>query len=421
MSFEHFGRKLLTAGSLGTVVLTASMCTSSPPPSPDPCSDPDVVCHSLSVSRHVNAALADARAEEILADATRVAGARDGEGDVACSVVLERGGAVTTFSQGNGIVNSASDFNAILAEPGHVKIVNQINWCGQFQPNIIGCAPVPGESLAVIRFTANQEGILWLHEFGHNQGLSHRTDRNRAVMFPSIGVDHNLLNTAECSAFRQPVGGAPLVTETFESQPQEAEGPADVRDFVRRIYVDKFPFDEAVRYEASVVPTLLTMLADEEEEAWWPNIVATLGILGDEDVAENLESFIGDGEGALSPVRYRGKSAAVIALGYVANRGGGDRAIGYLTAGLDPETWEERVQWTSPFHGSAAERNQELTRLSMIGLALSGREAALASLRELERSAASVEALGASDLLDEALRVHRSVSDEGLLAYYENP
>jgi hypothetical protein len=87
--------------------------------------------------------------------------------------------------------------------PGQVQVVDQINWCGGFSPNIIGCASVPGNSLVVVRFTPALEGILWLHEFGHNKGRNHRTDPN-AVMAPSIGATRTHVNATECAAYEVP-------------------------------------------------------------------------------------------------------------------------------------------------------------------------------------------------------------------------
>lgn len=163
---------------------------------------PNVVTQQLVVSRHATTALDNARADEILDDANDVLQTNDGGGDVACGVEFVRSGDVTEFTDGDGSIDSRAEFSDVIGLPGNVKIVNAINWCGGLAPNIIGCAPVPGNSLAVVRFTANQEGILWAHEYGHNKGLSHRTDTQNLVMFPSIGTNRRAVNQAECDAFR---------------------------------------------------------------------------------------------------------------------------------------------------------------------------------------------------------------------------
>ena len=185
------------------VCLALSGCPGPTPPPGPPVPPPTTpVTHQLQVSQHTSLNLTDAGADTILVDATTVAQTNDGPGDVACGVGVARNGGVTTFTV-SGIINSSADLNAVLALPGNIKVVNQINWCGGFSPNIIGCAPIPGTSLAVVRFTANQEGILWLHEFGHNQGLNHRNDPN-AVMNPVIAPTRRFVDTPECNAYRAP-------------------------------------------------------------------------------------------------------------------------------------------------------------------------------------------------------------------------
>jgi len=173
-----------------------------PPPGPPAPPPATPVTHQLQVSQHTSLNLTDAGTDTILIDATTVAQANDGPGDVACGVSVARNGGLTTFAA-FGIINSSGDLNAVLALPGNIKVVNQINWCGGFSPNIIGCAPIPGTSLAVVRFTASQEGILWLHEFGHNQGLNHRNDPN-AVMNPVIAPTRRFVDSTECNAYRAP-------------------------------------------------------------------------------------------------------------------------------------------------------------------------------------------------------------------------
>jgi hypothetical protein len=158
--------------------------------------------HNLQVRRHTTTTLSNARADTILSNASTILQTNDGPGDVACDVRMVRSGNVTTFTTGNGIINSAANFNAVIGLPGNVKVVRQINWCGGLIPNVIGCAPRPGNSLAVVRRTnVNVEAVLWAHEFGHNKGLPHRNG-TRAVMRPTINVNNKRINSTECSAYR---------------------------------------------------------------------------------------------------------------------------------------------------------------------------------------------------------------------------
>ena len=175
--------------------LIQNNCNGPPPQTP--------VTHSLSVTRFTSVALDNARADAILADASRVLQTNDGPGDVACAVEMVRQGDVSVFTAGDGSIDSEAEFTAVVVNsPGNVKVVNAINWCSTLRPNVIGCAPRPGNALAVVRFTANQEGILWAHEYGHNQGLPHRTDDQNVVMFSNIAPNRLRVNQAECDAYR---------------------------------------------------------------------------------------------------------------------------------------------------------------------------------------------------------------------------
>jgi hypothetical protein len=109
------------------------------------------------------------------------------------------------FTSGNGSINSQTDFDRIMGLPGHVKVVNQINWCGTIKPNVIGCAPTPAtpNSQVVVRYTPSQEGILWLHEYGHTRGLSHRNNDPNAVMNGLIAPTRLWVNSSECTAYKK--------------------------------------------------------------------------------------------------------------------------------------------------------------------------------------------------------------------------
>jgi hypothetical protein len=167
-----------------------------------PCPACGLVNQNLQVSRFTTSIMANGDADAIFAAASPVLQVNHGAGDVACPVAFTRNGNVSVFATGDGSIDSAAEFNAVIGLPGWVKVVNQINWCGGLLPNVIGCAPVPGNSLAVVRFTNALEGILLAHEFGHNRGLSHRNDDPNAVMNGTIGATRLRVTAAECTAFQ---------------------------------------------------------------------------------------------------------------------------------------------------------------------------------------------------------------------------
>lgn len=152
---------------------------------------------ALNVRRHTSvSSISTSRVHAIFNDATEALSELQGSGDVACRVRMTLAGTVGTYSAGNGEINSEDDMNDLQAG---VNIVNEINWCGTLSTNIIGCAPRPGDSMAVVRHTSNQEGILWAHEYGHNVGLEHRNNTN-AIMFATIGLREQV-NNLECGEY----------------------------------------------------------------------------------------------------------------------------------------------------------------------------------------------------------------------------
>ncbi|TPK49604.1 hypothetical protein FJ492_00460 [Mesorhizobium sp. B2-5-4] len=374
---------------------------------------PDCITwHHLQVSRFTTSRLTDKDADDVLAAATTVVSVSDVAGDVACPVTFIRDGSVTAFTQGSGTINSQADFNAVIGLPGWVKVVNQINWCGALVPNVIGCSPTPGNSMAVVRWAPTvQEGILWAHEFGHDKGLNHRNDPN-AIMNPTIGYTELGVNAQECAAYRT----LPFI-ETAAGPPQaQTDNGAplrDVRAFVRQVFIHGLPYKEAGLYQASAIPPLLAMLQDPTESDSWANVAVLLGMIGDERVVEPLISFIQaePGPTGLSAARYRAKTSALMALGYLVNRTGNQGALAYLQQSTRPEVWAQRgAMGIAPFQASTSERDVDFSKQAILGLALSGRPEAAQTLRAIQDPALA-------DLASEALKEHQKIASEGLASY----
>ncbi len=204
-----------------------------------------------------------------------------------------------------------------------------------------------------------------------------------------------------------------------ESPTAQENKPASVESFVRQTYIHGLAYEDASRYDASVVPALLKILQDPKEESYWSNSVQMLGIVGDEDVADTIFAFIQEDAGAekLSRDQYAAKSSgALTALGYLVHRIGSERALDYLIEGLDPETWQKRVDWTSPYQAASDDRNRQMTELCVMALALSGHPRAGEALRSLKSEGARPEMSG---LLDEAVATHELIIKEGLKNYYK--
>ena len=402
--------------------------------------------HQLRVSRFTTTVLTGGDADSIFSDASSVLKTDDGAGDAGCRITLSRLGSVTVFSTGDGSIDSQAEFNNVNGLSGAVKVVNDINFCGSANPIAIGCAPRPGNSLVVMRFTANQEGILWAHEFGHNKGLPHRSNAT-AVMNGTIGVNRLGVTSSECGNYRNLAQagitsnpsvallqspnrfstGYQQILAGFGTQEttQRETATIDIAEFVRQTFIDRVPYEEATKYSAEVIPTLLGMLNNRAEERHWPNIILVLSLIGDERVVSELIAFVGRDRGQISPDHYRAKTALVMSLGYLINKNGSRRALDYLRSGLDPRVWPARVGSNmAQYQRSTIERNHDFAKHALLGLSVSGNAEAASALRSLQQRTANPAQQKFRDevreLIVEALKEHQQIASGGLAAYYRD-
>lgn len=400
--------------------------------------------HQLRVSRFTTTVLTGGDADSIFSDATSVLKTDDGAGDAGCRITVSRLGSVTVFSTGDGSIDSQTEFNNVNGLPGAVKVVNDINFCGAANPLAIGCAPRPGNSLVVVRFIANQEGILWAHEFGHNKGLPHRSSAT-AVMNGTIGVNRLGVSSAECGNYRNlaqaGISSSPNVA--LLQSPERSTGyhqilagfgteeatqrdtAIDIAEFVRQTFIDRLPYEEATKYSVDVIPTLLAMLNNRAEERHWPNIILVLSLIGDDRVVNELIGFVGRDRGQLSADHYRAKTALVMSLGYLINKTGSRRALDYLRSGLDPRVWPARVGSNmAQYQRSPIERNHDFAKHALLGLSVSGNAEAGSALRALQQRARNPAEQKFRDevreLIVEALKEHQQIASGGLAAYYRD-
>jgi hypothetical protein len=192
----------------------------------------------------------------------------------------------------------------------------------------------PTVNLAVVRFTANQEGILWVHEYGHNAGNPHRTDDTRAIMFPSIGADHNVVNGTESGRY---LAGPLAITSdvmpmaTGCCQGDAMQPPQDVREFVSQHWYEGVPYDTASQYTEEDAKRLLLWLVNQPEkhEEFLPEIVTTLCFIGSEVAVEPLIDFVESPRAGRAV--FNAKNAALIHLGDLINKSGNQMALDFLT------------------------------------------------------------------------------------------
>jgi hypothetical protein len=387
------------------------------------------IIQPVAAGRAPPAVLTDAQARRILSESTKILQTQDFPTDTACAVTFSLSPNLVTAESVPSVINSAADFNAVCAHHGFAHAVVALNWCKtQILGGATGCSQTPGPCMLVIRLAeyastaaGDIEGILWAHEFGHTRGLPHRKSE-MAVMNPYLGPTERGITKAECEAYKiQALGTAQTATTRIVASPPPptaTAAPGDqyrqappIQVFVKRLYAEGIPLDEASRYSAHDAKELMSMLRDPAQAPYSANITTVLGLIGDASAADALMTFSEKNGGVISDSAVRGKLSAISALGLIVNRLHNRAALLYLIRGLMPSRWAS-VQWAGP--GPAEERNRDLARAAARGLGFAGTpEAAQALQRAREDS--SLESLW--PVVDDALKINRRIQAQGLDNY----
>jgi hypothetical protein len=386
----------------------------------------------VTVQRHSTVALTDAEADRILGDMGTILQSDDSPADVATPVRFVRNGPVQLLPAAiPAAIQTEADLTALLNAGSGVKIVQAIRWCGGPGGSIIGCAPVgsPTVNLAAVRFTANQEGLIWVHEYGHNCGLGHRTDDLRAVMYPSVGADHNVVNSAESASYLAgplAVTGAVMASSCLLGA--AVQPPQDVRAFVSQHWIAGIPYEAASHYTEEDAKRLLEWLVNEPEqhEEFLPEIVTTLGFIGSELAVQPLIDFVQSPRA--SQAVFNAKNAALIHLGDLINKSGSQAAFAFLTT-VAADTAAAKTLAVPRVDIAAAEAGvagvsapgleelaAELAVSASFGLALAGKPEAEQTLIKLAQDTKAFPAVKAAAA--EAAALSQKMRAQGQAAYY---
>jgi hypothetical protein len=262
-------------------------------------------------------------------------------------------------------------------------------------------------------------------------------------MFPSIGSNRLRINATECGSY----GGSALVSAFIVpvDMPGNAagggEGDGDeaalmpVEEFVRQVWFEGIPLDVASRYSPADAQTLLAMLNDPAEVLYHENIANVIGMIGDPastaaliDYVEQGPSGEGSAEG-IEPDRAaamagKGRVAALVALGYIANRTEDPAALDYLIASTEPRVWTQRglaaVAESAP---DAAALDRTLSEYALIALGLTARPEAVAHLQQMQSGGLRDGGFRATVQAEvtTALGIAAEVATEGdVVEYYRN-
>jgi len=334
-------------------------------------------------------------------------------------------------------VRGAQDFARLSeSQPGEqgraVRIVQAISWCGFEADNIIGCASIPGDVLAVRRFAASLDGQLWAHEFGHNRGRDH-VNEPRQIMYPAILPEAPQTTGGDCAAYLAPAPAAAAAAQHFPSalQVQAEPLPTELLAFVRRIHPHGFPLSAARRFTPEQAASVWPLLRDPASDFAWSNIVLLAGAAGGAGVSRERNVFLnGPDWNPGNPAASTARAQVPIALGYLSNRRDDRAALDFLLARSWPGAWAAfAARARTPEAQLGLER--QMATQTLIGLSLSARPQAIARLEEMQATLrrtdrSALQSLGAarepdtlahdSDMLVHALVRARSVRQGGLEA-----
>ncbi|WP_431310026.1 hypothetical protein [Marinicella meishanensis] len=295
-------------------------------------------------------------------------------------------------------------------------MVRAINWCEKTGAAYLGCASMPGNSLAMVRFSPDQDGILMAHEFGHNQGLDHRLGEFN-LMDKSIGPTRVGINHQECDAFKGDAGGEGHAESPVAGAVAEPE--TDTMTLIKTHYFHGFPVAEGKNIPKEDAAMIIELLHDEGEKQWWPNALAALGLMNSEQSFQAITDFMeqATSDDFKDPLVFRALATAPIALGYYVNVSQDQQALNYMVNAATPE----RMTKNTEFRNMLAIDNTDTSALAGsfvagLSLAVTEGDGALDALQNI-RLEVQPDQFPIFDQLDQSKIEYERVKELGLEAY----
>jgi len=169
---------------------------------PGPATDRSTTVVSLSINRHTATSFSNSTADSTLSTATTLLKTNDHgcTDEVACDVQVSRSGSVGTFgttTDGLDVITTEAELTTVLGKTGSFKVVTSAQSCCGVAGSILGCGRL-NEMNTVILASADPD--IWLHELGHNKGLSHSDSCSKYIMH-STAASTNAVTSSECTSF----------------------------------------------------------------------------------------------------------------------------------------------------------------------------------------------------------------------------
>ena len=161
-----------------------------------------------------------------------------------------------------------------------------------------------------------------------------------------------------------------------------------LRAFVTQQYVHGIPYEQAKAYGSKAIPELAGMLGNAHFEEFRPNIVLTLGMIGDAAAIPHLKAFLRKQKGELSHPDFIAVLATFQAFGYL-SQGGNREALQLLTDGADPDYWNSTGLRFSYNNYRGQPLADLVSSMAVQGLGVSGRPEALAALERMSTANAA--------------------------------
>jgi hypothetical protein len=248
-------------------------------------------------------------------------------------------------------------------------------------------------------------------------------------MYPSVGVDHNVVNSAESASYLAgPVAVTGAVMASSCSLGAAVQAPKDVREFVSQHWIAGIPYLAASQYTEADARLLLEWLVNEPEkhEEFLPEIVTTLGFIGSEAAVKPLIDFVENPRSTRTV--FNAKNAVLIHLGDLVNKSGSKAALDFLTKiATDKEAAKSLAVPRATIAAAEAsvagvaapgveDLAAELAVSATFGLALAGTAEAEQTVTRLKDAPDTFTAVKGAAV--EAVELSRTVRAQGQKAYY---